>query len=99
TGVAVPSPVLAGANLTYTFSVTNNGPNSANSVTFTNVLPANVNFVSATSSQGPCVTANGVVSCLIGSLGVGTNVIVNVVVTPTAPGSLTNQASISTVDT
>ena len=62
-GTSAPNPLLAGSNLTYTFTVTNNGPNTANSIAFTNVLPPNVSFVSAASSQGNCSTNKW--SCLL----------------------------------
>jgi uncharacterized repeat protein (TIGR01451 family) len=47
-----PDPVLFGQNLTYTLSVTNNGPMPATGVTVTDPLPAGVSLVSATPSQG-----------------------------------------------
>ena len=54
--MAAPNPVLAGGTLTYTFTITNGGPNTASSVAFTNVLPAGVRLVSASSSQGTMIT-------------------------------------------
>jgi uncharacterized repeat protein (TIGR01451 family) len=69
-------------------------------VTFTNVLPANVNFVSATSSQGICSTNGaGTVYCTLSNLTVGAELTVTVVVTPTLPGALTNTASVTSADT
>jgi uncharacterized repeat protein (TIGR01451 family) len=79
--------------LTYTFSITNNGPNTASSVEFTNVLPAGVTLLSASTSQGIAITdAAGVIADL-GSLGLGTNAVVTVVAMPTAaaiPQGMTN---------
>ena len=101
--VAAPNPVVAGGTLTYTFTVTNNGPNTATSVAFTNVLPAGVTLLSAAASQGAVTTnATGVVANL-GNLGVGTNATLTELVIPTAAvipqGSnttlLTNTANIS----
>ena len=54
TKTGLPDPVLVGSNLTYTVTVTNNGPNNASNVMVTDTLPANVTFVSATPSQGTC---------------------------------------------
>ena len=62
TAVDAPDPVLAGAMLTYTFSVTNNGPNSASSVAFTNTLPAGVLLRSASASQGAVITNGASIS-------------------------------------
>src|SRR5262249_15264251 len=42
-----PDPVFAGSNLTYTVTVFNLGPGGATNVVLTDVLPPNVNFVSA----------------------------------------------------
>ena len=50
--VASPDPVVAGANLTYTIAVTNNGPNAASSVTVTDTLPGELTFASCTATGG-----------------------------------------------
>ncbi|MEK6304448.1 MAG: HYR domain-containing protein [Acidobacteriota bacterium] len=47
-----PDPVVAGANITYTISFANNGPNPAQTVTVTNAVPVNTTFVSATVTTG-----------------------------------------------
>jgi uncharacterized repeat protein (TIGR01451 family) len=49
---ALPDPVGAGANLTYTVGVTNNGPNAASSVTVTDTLPVALTFVSCSATGG-----------------------------------------------
>lgn len=70
-----PGAVNAGANITYTLSVTNNGPSTASAVSLTDTLPANTTFVSATQNSGPifsCSTpangGTGTITCTIGSL-------------------------------
>ena len=100
TGVAVPNPVTAGNNLTYTFSITNNGPGLAQAITFSNMLPAGAAFVSASNSLGTPTTTNGngAVVCALGSLGTGTNVTVTVVVNPAVSGTLASTATVTTVD-
>ena len=47
-----PNPVTAGNNITYTQSVTNNGPATANAPVFTETLPANTTVVSLTGPAG-----------------------------------------------
>jgi uncharacterized repeat protein (TIGR01451 family) len=47
-----PDPVTTGSDLTYTITVTNNGPDAATSVTVTDTLPAETTFVSCSSTGG-----------------------------------------------
>jgi uncharacterized repeat protein (TIGR01451 family) len=99
-GVGSPNPVQAGSYLTNTFTVTNNGTNSASAVAFTNVLPANVNLISASASQGSVNTNNaGTVVVNLGSLGVGASATVVIVMTPTVAGLLSSTASVSANET
>jgi uncharacterized repeat protein (TIGR01451 family) len=51
TGTA-PARATAGQPVQYTFTVANNGPDPVNGVTFTDVLPANSSYVSATAPPG-----------------------------------------------
>ena len=84
-----PGPVTAGTNLTYTMTVTNNGPSTAPNVALADILPAEVKLVSATSPQGSCsgTTTPGTpppVICNLGSLVNGGVATVTVVVTVNA---------------
>jgi uncharacterized repeat protein (TIGR01451 family) len=77
-----PDPVKPNKPLTYTISVTNNGPSDATGVTLTDTLSAQVTFVSATSSQGSCNESGGIVTCELGSVANGTTATVTIIVKP-----------------
>ncbi len=49
-----PDPVVVGQNVTYTFTVRNQGPTYASSVTLANTLNAGLTVISITPSQGTC---------------------------------------------
>ncbi len=95
-----PDPVTAGDNLTYTITVTNNGPDAATGVVVTDTLPSGVTFVSATPSQGNC-SGTATVTCNLGGLNNGANATVTIVVrpAPAAVPSLSNTASVSGTET
>ena len=71
---ASPASVSAGSNVTYTQSVTNNGPAAATTVSFTQTTPPNTNFQSISTPAGwtcgtqPTVGGTGTVTCTIASL-------------------------------
>ncbi|MBK5258594.1 MAG: ExeM/NucH family extracellular endonuclease [Thermoanaerobaculia bacterium] len=98
-----PDPVSAGNNLTYTITVTNNGPDAASSASWSDALPAGTTFVSLTNVAGwscttPAVGANGTVSCTNPSFGVGSAIFtqtVNVQASIAAGTVLTNNATAS----
>jgi uncharacterized repeat protein (TIGR01451 family) len=102
-----PDPVNAGTNLTYTITVSNNGPSNAASVSLSDTLPTGTTFVSLASPGGwscttPAVGAGGPVSCSIASLGVGNAVftlVVNVGSSVTAGTVLSNTATASSSTT
>ncbi|MDX2032752.1 MAG: hypothetical protein SF339_18895 [Blastocatellia bacterium] len=62
-----PDPVIAGTNLTYTITATNNGPSAALNLRIADPIPAGTVFVSAAASAGatlvtPAINANGTVT-------------------------------------
>lgn len=100
-----PNPVLAGNTITYTITVTNNGPATATGVTLTDTLPANTTFTSiSTSPAGTwnCSTFSTTGKCTDASLATGTTTftLLMKVNAGTAPGTaITNNAVISSTTT
>ncbi len=91
-----PTIAFVNQNLTYVVTVTNQGPSAATGAFLTDVLPAGVTFVSATTSQGgPAVQSNGVVTAPLGTIANGGTATVTILVTPIQSGSLTNTATVS----
>jgi uncharacterized repeat protein (TIGR01451 family) len=91
-----PDPVSLNSNITYTITVTNNGPSSASGVSVTDNVPANVTFVSGTGSGVvTCAQAGGVITCDVGTLASGANASATVIVRATALGTVTNTASVN----
>jgi uncharacterized repeat protein (TIGR01451 family) len=70
-----------GDELLYTFTIGNAGPSTATGATFTHTLPANVTFVTSTTSQGGCSVAAGVLSCALGAIPSGGSATVTAKVT------------------
>lgn len=101
TKVDTSDPVIAGNNLTYTLTVTNAGPSTASNVTVTDILPANLTFVSATPSQGTATNASGTVTGNLGNLASGATATITVValVAGTFSGTLTNTATVTATQT
>ncbi len=92
-----PSPVVVnlGSNLLSTITVTNLGPNNANAVVLSNTLPAGLNFLSATSSQGTCTNYGGIVVCSLGTVTNGTIASVQIHALAVTAGDWTNVAVVS----
>jgi uncharacterized repeat protein (TIGR01451 family) len=91
-----PDPVIAGDNLTYTLTVTNNGPGNATGVIVTDTLPATTTYLSDTPSTGTTDNASGTVTWNIGSLAYGASANLTIVVkAPPSMGVITNNARVS----
>jgi hypothetical protein len=99
TATATPSPVVAGTDLTYSMTVTNNGPSDAQGTVLTDTLPAGTVFQSVAVSQGTASTAGGTVTANLGTVPAGGTATVTVVVRipPGTPDRLplTNAASVA----
>ena len=100
-------PVVRNDNLTYTFIITNKGPERATNVLLVDSLPEGATLVSAVptkgrwtdSPKGSCAEDSGVVTCKMGSLAVGISARVRITVAPTVSGTLENYASVSSGET
>lgn len=90
----------AGAQVTYTITIHNNGPAVAPSVGFSDTLPAG--YVSSTFSQGICTGTVTLTTfnCALGAIPVaGTaTVTVTVLLPASQTGSFTNQATVNVTD-
>jgi uncharacterized repeat protein (TIGR01451 family) len=96
-----PDPVAAGAMLTYTVTVFNDGPDIALDVVVTDTLPAGVSYVSDT---GGCdTTALPTLTCSVGTLANGANssfdiqVLVDANLAANGVSLITNNASVAGV--
>ncbi len=88
-----PDPVLVGNDLTYTVTVTDNGPLDAESVTMVDTLPSEVTFKSVSTTGGACSEADGTVTCALDTVDNGATITVTIVVTTNSVGTVRNSAT------
>jgi uncharacterized repeat protein (TIGR01451 family) len=74
TKVDTPDPANAGSDLTYTITITNNGPDVAANASWSDTLPAGTTFVSLPAVAGWTCTPGATVSCSNPSFAVGSAV-------------------------
>jgi len=86
-------PVGVNADVTYTITVENLGPNNGNEVTLFNTLPAGLTLVSYSGSQGAVLDYGGVLAFQFGTVSNGASAMATVVMRTTTPGVFTNQAT------
>ncbi len=93
----VPSqnPVYAGSVLSYSVTLSNQGPSVATGLMMTDVLPSDVSLVSVTTDSGTCSTAGSTVTCAMNDLLPGSDALVTLVTRPGVAGSLDNTLSVS----
>jgi hypothetical protein len=91
TETASPNPVGAGNQVSFVYTLTNNG-DLTSGITFNDTFSSTgVTFVSANSSPGTCTTAlAGSVTCFVGTLNGGASATVTVILIPTSSGSLSD---------
>ena len=97
--------VLADSDVSYTITVANSGPDTADSVSLSDTLPGTMTFVSLSSPAGwscttPSVGSGGTISCSISSLTVGAGSQNFTLVAHVPPGTegneFTNVATVAT---
>jgi uncharacterized repeat protein (TIGR01451 family) len=87
-------PYGTGSSLTYTILVTNGGPNVANNVVVTDVLPAGTTYQSSTPA-GAC-SGTTTITCNAGTLANGASASFTMTIAlPTTAGPITNTATVS----
>jgi uncharacterized repeat protein (TIGR01451 family) len=106
TNSALPTSVAPGSNVTYTQTVTNNGPAIATGVSFTQTTPPNTTFQSITPPAGwtcgtvPAVGGTGTITCTDGSSlainGSGTFAVVLQVISATPSGTNITETATAT---
>jgi uncharacterized repeat protein (TIGR01451 family) len=99
-----PDPVIAGNNLSYTATLTNNGPSDAQDATIDLPLPPTTTFVSIVNNGAVCTTpavgANGSISCTwAGLTGVGAGNARSIDVVALVPANTANGAILNAMVT
>jgi titin len=93
--MSAPASVNAGGFVTFTMTITNNGPGNAALVTLTDTLPGT--FQSSTTTQGVCSRTGAVFTCTLGAMNAGASAKVTVTVVAGST-ALTNTASVQLRD-
>src|SRR5262249_23712419 len=97
--VSPATPQVAnGAQITFNFTVTNNGPSPATNVTLSSSLPANLTFVSAFASQGTCSQFSPI-TCQLGTISTGNSLLIQVTATANAVGVSTEAGLVTATET
>ncbi|HEU5089706.1 MAG TPA: DUF11 domain-containing protein, partial [Roseiflexaceae bacterium] len=91
-----PQPNV-GNNVTFTVTIANNGPGDATGIVVSDLLPAGLTFISATTSNGSIYTA-GSGAWNVGTLANGAGATLQIVARVDQAGTITNQASITASD-
>jgi uncharacterized repeat protein (TIGR01451 family) len=96
-----PSVVLSGSTLTYSITVTNNGPDAASNVNIQDAIPAGTNFNSVATTSGSCTApapgGAGTVNCTAPTLAAGSAITETLTVNVTAGllSTITDTATVS----
>jgi uncharacterized delta-60 repeat protein/uncharacterized repeat protein (TIGR01451 family) len=92
--VAAPASTTVDTAFAYTITVANGGPSDAQDVVATNTLPAGVQLVSTSVSQGTVTTSGSVVTARFGTMANGASATLTLMVQGANPGLLTNVVAV-----
>ncbi|UCG23486.1 MAG: DUF11 domain-containing protein [Chloroflexota bacterium] len=92
-----PDPIAPGDSVTYTLTITNNGPSDAAGVVVTDTLPLSTTLVSVTPSAGVSCSEGATTTCNLSVLPAGDTITVSIVVSADEgfTGVLQNDAEVS----
>jgi uncharacterized repeat protein (TIGR01451 family) len=99
TKTATPESVYEYQQVTYTLTVTNNGPIPSDGVVLTDQLPAGMIPVTATATRGEPTLESGGLTLDLGELAVGETVVVTLVVRAEDPAASRDRTNTATVTT
>lgn len=94
-----PNPAALGTPLEYFLTVTNRGPETATAVVLTEQIDATLGFASVIASQGLWRLTEGGLIWEIGSLNPADNTTLQLVVSPTVAGTVTNVGTVTAAET
>jgi uncharacterized repeat protein (TIGR01451 family) len=103
TNADTPDPVVPGNTITYTQTITNNGPDAAANAKMTQTLPAGVTFQSMVAPGGwscttPAIGAGGTITCSIASLANAGSASFTLVVNVTATSGSISETVVASSD-
>lgn len=94
TKIAQAASVLVGENSTFSITVANAGPNTAQAVRLVDTLPDQLAFGSATPSQGNCLPSGALVTCNLGDLASGASALITLQAAVLVAGEISNTARV-----
>lgn len=89
---------LLNDTLTYTITITNNGPEMANDVKLTDVIQSGLTWISTKTTQGQC-SGTATIDCNLGAIPSKANATVTIDTKVVAAGTMTNRVSVSHLET
>jgi uncharacterized repeat protein (TIGR01451 family) len=96
--VTSSAPCYSDHEVSYYVTVTNTGNSDASVVVLTDTLPAGATILRVESDDLSPTYANNIITANIGTLGAGESITFKVVIVPTANGTLTHEAEVTSTD-